>query len=100
MLSFSYFWRSIKSMLKLLYSLLFLFFSQVLFSQEFTVRGFIYDRSNGEALAYEKVKLLNTDSTVIAGAVSDINGFYSIPKLILGSYILKIENMSEYLRIL
>jgi hypothetical protein len=92
MLSFSYFWRSIKSMPKLLYSLLFLFFSQAIFSQDFTVRGFIYDRSNGEALAYEKVKLLNTDSTVIAGAVSDINGFYSIPKLILGSYILKIEN--------
>ena len=71
-------------MSKLLYSLLFLFFSQVLFSQDITVRGFIYDKSNGEAMAYEKVKLLSTDSTVIAGAVSDINGFYSIPKLILG----------------
>ena len=77
---------------KLFYFLLFLLFSQVIFSQDFTVRGFIYDKSNGEALAYEKVKLLNTDSTVIAGAVSDINGFYSIPKLILGSYILKIDN--------
>lgn len=79
-------------MSKLLYSLLFLFFSQALFSQEFTVRGFIYDKSNGEAMAYEKVKLLNTDSSVVAGAVSDINGFFSIPKLIIGSYILKIEN--------
>ena len=77
---------------KLFYFLLFLFFSQVIFSQDFTVRGFIYDKSNGEALAYEKVKLLNTDSTVLAGAVSDINGFFSIPKLILGSYILKIDN--------
>ena len=77
---------------KLFYFLLFLLFSQVIFSQDFTVRGFIYDKSNGEALAYEKVKLLSTDSTVIAGAVSDINGFYSIPKLILGSYILKIDN--------
>ena len=79
-------------MSKLLYSLLFLFFSQALFSQDFTVRGFIYDKSNGEAMAYEKVKLLNTDSSVVAGAVSDINGFFSIPKLIIGTYILKIEN--------
>ena len=43
-------------------------------------------------MAYEKVKLLNTDSSVVAGAVSDINGFFSIPKLVMGSYILKIEN--------
>ena len=81
---------------KLFYFLLFLLFSQVIFSQDFTVRGFIYDKSNGEALAYEKVKLLSTDSTVIAGAVSDINGFYSIPKLILGSYILKIDNQNTF----
>ena len=68
-------------MSKLLYSLLFLFFTQVLFSQEFTVRGFIYDKSNGEAMAYEKVKLLNIDSSVVAGAVSDINGFFCFSKL-------------------
>ena len=79
-------------MSKLLYSLLFLFFSQALFSQDFTVRGFIYDKSNGEAMAYEKVKLLNIDSSVVAGAVSDINGFFSIPKLVMATYILKIEN--------
>ena len=79
-------------MSKLLYSLLFLFFSQVLFSQDFTVRGFIYDKSNGEAMAYEKVKLLNTDSSLVAGAVSDINGIFSIPKLIIGIYKFEVNN--------
>ena len=79
-------------MSKLLCSLLFLFFSQVLFSQDYTVRGFIYDKSNGEAMAYEKVKLLNIDSSLVAGAVSDINGFFSIPKLIIGIYKFEVNN--------
>ena len=43
-------------------------------------------------MAYEKVKLLNTDSSVVAGAVSDINGFFQIPKLIFGIYKFKVNN--------
>lgn len=62
-------------------------------AQDFTVRGFVYDESNGEAIGFEKVKLLrSTDSSIVSGATTDNNGFYSIPKIEKGTYILQIEN--------
>ncbi|NBX79883.1 MAG: TonB-dependent receptor [Flavobacteriales bacterium] len=74
----------------LLLTLVFLTFTG--FSQENTIRGFIYDKSNGEPMSGEKIKLLKKDSTLIAGAVTDNNGFFSIPKLAKGTFILKLEN--------
>ena len=74
----------------LLLTLVFLTFTG--FSQENTIRGFIYDKSNGEPMSFEKIKVLKLDSSIIAGAVTDLNGFFSIPKLAKGKYILKVEN--------
>jgi len=74
----------------LLITLVFLTFTG--FSQENTIRGFIYDKSNGEPMSFEKIKVLKLDSSIIAGAVTDLNGFFSIPKLAKGKYILKVEN--------
>ena len=62
------------------------------FSQDNTVRGFIYDKSNGEPMSFEKIKVLKLDSTIVAGAVTDLNGFFSIPKLDKGSFLLKVDN--------
>ena len=73
-----------------LFTLVFLTFTS--FSQDNTVRGFIYDKSNGEPMSFEKIKVLKLDSSIIAGAVTDLNGFFSIPKLAKGKYILKVEN--------
>lgn len=65
------------------------------FAQEAVVRGFVYDKSNGEPLAYEKIRLLNaSDSSLFQGTVTDINGFFSIPKVKSGKYILRIENFN------
>jgi len=69
---------------------LFLAFS--IYSQDYTVRGFIYDKSNGEPMSFEKIKVLKLDSSIIAGAVTDLNGFFSIPKLEKGKVLLKVEN--------
>lgn len=69
-----------------------LFFSSQLIGQTKTVRGFVYDQSNGEPLAYEKVKLLSTDSSTVAGAVTDLNGFFQIPKLEGKLYLIKVDN--------
>jgi hypothetical protein len=64
-------------------------------SQDHTIRGFIYDKSNGEPMAFEKVRILNSgDSSTVTGALTDVNGFFSIPKVDKGNYILKIENFS------
>jgi len=61
------------------------------FAQDFSIRGFVYDDTNMEPLSDIKVKLLRTDSSVFAGAFTNLNGGFLIPKLVKGSYILKIE---------
>ena len=50
------------------------------FSQEYSIRGFIYDKSNGEPISDIKVKLLRADSTIAAQAMTNISGFFAIPK--------------------
>lgn len=63
-------------------------------SQKSTVRGFIYDKENGEPIAYQKVRLLKSDSSLVTGTTTDIDGFYSLAGIDKGSFILKIENAS------
>lgn len=61
-------------------SFLFLF-PVIAFSQDYNIRGFISNEKNGEAISNEKVTLLTMDSTLVAGALTDANGLFSIPKL-------------------
>ncbi len=64
-------------------------------AQDVTVRGFIYDKANGEPMAFEKVRLLKTsDSSTIAGAVTDVNGFFNFPKIDKGTYLINVRNFS------
>jgi hypothetical protein len=79
-------------MKKLLLCFSLLLFTTQIFAQNKIIRGFIYDQSNGEPLAYEKVKLLRTDSSAVAGAITDLNGFFQIPKLDDNKYLIKVDN--------
>jgi len=81
-----------KSLLSLLFTIAVI---GVTVAQDFTIRGFIYEKANGEPVGFEKIRILNaSDSSTYAGAVTDVNGFFSIPKVAIGKYILKIENFS------
>jgi hypothetical protein len=60
-------------------------------AQDYVIRGFLHDASNGEPISDERVKVLRQDSTPIALGYSNIAGFFSVPKLPMGSYILKVE---------
>lgn len=62
-------------------------------AQDFTIRGVLYNNKNGEAIPFEKVKLMKPDSSTVTGAITDIDGLFSIPKLNQGDYILAIEAM-------
>lgn len=77
--------------MKNLLILLLLVSCNFIFAQDFVIRGFVYDKSNGEPMPYEKVKLLKSDSTLVAGAQTDLNGFFQIPKLQKGKYIVKLD---------
>ena len=76
-------------------SLLLIISCQYALSQDYTIRGFIYEKANGEPMAFEKVKLLSaSDSAIVSGGLTDVNGFFSISKISKGKYILKVENFS------
>jgi hypothetical protein len=72
----------------------FLTITLISFSQDHTVRGFVFNNENGEVVPFEKVILVPTDKGVeILGATTDVNGFFSIPKVTQGTYLLKIQSV-------
>lgn len=82
-----------KLFLSLLFSVLFIGFSM---SQKATVRGFVYDKENGEAIAYQKIRLLkaDSDSSLVTGTTTDLDGFFSLAGIETGQFIIKVENAS------
>jgi hypothetical protein len=65
------------------------------YGQDHILRGFIYDTENGEPVPFEKVTLIPTvKSSAITGAITDVNGFFSIPKLAIGTYLLRVEDLN------
>ncbi|MCH2230636.1 MAG: TonB-dependent receptor [Crocinitomicaceae bacterium] len=79
-------------LLKSLFAVLLL--SQVAYSQDFTIRGFLTNAEDGEPMPFEKVKLLKADGSGSGGAITDVNGFYQIGKVSKGDYTLKVEAYS------
>lgn len=78
-----------KQLLSLVAVLAISIFSQ---AQDLTIRGFVHDKSNGEAMYQEKIVLLKKDSTLLTGGYTDISGLFIFPKLSKGNYIIKINN--------
>lgn len=76
-----------------LFSFLSLILSAVSFGQTHNIRGFIYDKENGEPVSFEKVKLFKKDSTLFGGAMTDVYGLFSIPSVPKGEYYLSIETL-------
>lgn len=69
-----------------------------LFAQDFTVRGFVYEEESGEGAAYVKVLLSKKgapDDASPIGATTDLEGFFSIPKLSKGTYTLTVRSMDH-----
>jgi hypothetical protein len=60
----------------------FLFGLQSAISQTSTIRGFVFDAETGEPAPYVKIYIRELST----GSVSDLNGFFSIPKVAPGTY--------------
>ncbi|MCF8423470.1 MAG: TonB-dependent receptor [Bacteroidia bacterium] len=70
------------------------------FSQSATIRGIVYNKDNGEPVAFSNVYLKGTT----IGASTDLNGFFSINKVSPGAFTLLVTNLefdtiSEYITI-
>ncbi len=80
--------------MRLIILLSILFFVQYnTFSQDYIVRGFVTDKKSGEPIGFEKVKQFKAiDTSIVTAATTDDNGFFTIPKVKMGSYLLKVDN--------
>lgn len=69
--------------MRLLFTLsFFLIGLQSFISQTSTIRGFVYDAETGEPAPFVKIFIQELST----GSVSDLNGFFSIPKVAPGTY--------------
>ena len=59
------------------------------FSQHGTIRGFVYNKANGEPVAFSNAYLKGTT----IGASTDLNGFFSINRIPPGNYTLFVTNL-------
>lgn len=60
------------------------------FAQETgTIRGFVYDKANGEPVIFTNVKIKGTG----IGSPTDVNGFYQISNAPVGEVVLEITNI-------
>lgn len=76
-------------MKKHLYIFSLLFITFISFSQNATIRGFVYNKVNGEPVAFSNVYLKGTT----IGTSTDLNGFFTITKIAPGTHVLMITNL-------
>ncbi len=74
-------------MKKYILSSLFVFISLVLFSQNATIKGFVYDKDTGEPILFANVMLKET----LNGSTTNENGYFVISKVSPGTYHLVIK---------
>ncbi len=77
------------NMIRIFYSICFSFLTLLGYAQYGTIRGFVYDKANGEPVGFSNVYLKGTTT----GASSDLNGFFSINKIKPGEYTLLVTNL-------
>lgn len=76
-------------MIRTLHTLCFLLVAVLGYSQTGTIRGFVYNKANGEPVAFSNVYLKGTTY----GSSTDLNGFFSVNKVPPGSYTLMVTNL-------
>lgn len=76
----------------------FTFISFIYFGQSATLRGYVREKKNGEPILFIKVRVTTQAGTTYS-ATTDLNGFFSIPKLNVGVYDVKIEH-DDYVTLL
>ncbi len=74
-------------MIKRVLAGLFIILSTSLWAQKGDLKGFVYDKENGEAVLFTNVYLVGTSY----GASTDINGFFYLDNIPVGNYTLEVS---------
>ena len=72
-----------------LFSITLLFITTLGIAQYATVRGFVYNKANGEPVAFSNVYIKGTTN----GSSTDLNGFFTLNKIKPGTYTLMVTNL-------
>ena len=64
---------------KIIFSILFVFFSVSAFSQQFIIQGVVQDSINKQAISYVAVYIKDANNVVVSIAYSDDNGKFKLP---------------------
>lgn len=78
-------------MRRIFFTTFFAFIVMTVMAQERKISGYLTDRDTKEAVPYVTVQLLRSDSSYVAGAISDDNGNFSVNAPDNGKYILKLS---------
>ncbi len=70
-----------------------LLFTASAYAQEQNVTGKLVDKENNEGVFQATLQLLKTDSSFVAGSLSDDNGYFKIPVDKPGRYIVKVTSV-------
>lgn len=76
-------------MIRKLLILFFIHISFITISQNGTVRGFVYNKANGEPVAFSNVYIKGTT----IGTSTDLNGFFTLTKIPQGTHSLLVTNL-------
>ena len=71
---------------KLFRAIIFILLTHSTYAQTGSIRGYVYDKDNGEAIIFTNVYLKGTTF----GVSTDVNGFYNITKVPVGDYTLMV----------
>ena len=85
--------QALKKQFVLLITLFFISIAAI--AQDYTVRGFVYNDEDGEALAFVKVLLKAKDASddaPVIGATTDMDGLFQFSKVKAGDYIVEIRS--------
>ena len=80
-------------MKKSILTMLLLLMAMASFAQQRLISGQITDRDTKEAIEQVTVQLLKSDSTYVAGAISNENGLFHVTAPANGKYLLKISSV-------
>ena len=80
-------------MKKSILTMLLLLMAIASFAQQRLISGQITDRDTKEAIEQVTVQLLKSDSTYVAGAISNENGLFHVTAPANGKYLLKISSV-------
>ena len=80
-------------MRKSVFTLLLLLIAIVVQAQQHLITGAIIDKGTHEPVEASTIQLLHTDSTYIAGAITNENGLFRLQAPADGNYLLKITSV-------